>query len=62
MSPNAAKLQELVDQYKTDEEKFLAGNNSAGTRARGTLMAIKKLCDSTRKEIQESKNAEKSAD
>lgn len=47
------------EDYKTNIEKFEAGNKAAGTRARKALMEIIKLAKEGRKEIQDSKNAEK---
>lgn len=56
MSMTAMKLNELVQQFQMEDEKFEAGNNAAGTRARKCLMEIKRLCDVRRKQIQEAKN------
>ena len=56
MSMTVMKLNELVQQFQMEDEKFESGNNAAGTRARKCLMEIKRLCDARRKEIQESKN------
>lgn len=50
-------INELVELYNKENEKFEAGNNAAGTRARKALMEIKKFSDVRRKEIQESKNS-----
>lgn len=57
MSSTGQKIAELVAQFQMEDEKFEAGNASAGTRARKALMEIKKACDARRKEIQEKKNA-----
>ncbi len=57
MSKAAAQLAQLLETFQAEDAKFEAGNASAGTRARGALMEIKKLCDARRKEIQEKKNA-----
>ena len=57
MSKTSAKIAELVETFQAEDAKFEAGNASAGTRARGALMEIKKLADARRKEIQEKKNA-----
>ena len=57
MSKAAAQLAQLVETFQTEDTKFESGNASAGTRARKALMDIKKLCDTRRKEIQESKNS-----
>ncbi len=58
MSATCSKIMELVQQFQQEDQKFESGNNAAGTRARKALMDIKKLCDTRRKEIQESKNSE----
>ena len=57
MSATAEKIQAAVDLYIVENEKFMGGNKSAGTRARKALMDLKKLADLGRKEIQENKNA-----
>ena len=57
MSKISAQIHELVETFKSEDEKFQSGNASAGTRARKALMDIKKACDARRKEIQEKKNA-----
>ena len=46
----------LFELYNKENEKFIQGNKSAGTRARKALAEISKLCKDRRKEIQESKN------
>ena len=40
-----------------DSEKFVEGNNSAGTRVRKYMQNIKKLAQEVRVEIQEQKHA-----
>mgnify|MGYP003134232296 CR=1 FL=1 len=40
----------------TDAEKFVEGNNSAGTRVRKSMQTIKKLAQEVRLEIQKQKN------
>lgn len=50
------KLLEQVEILKTEYNKFTQGNKSAGTRARKTLMEIKKLAQELRVEIQKKKN------
>ena len=57
MSKTSAQIVELIETFQAEDAKFESGNASAGTRARGALMEIKKLCDARRKEIQEKKNA-----
>ena len=39
-----------------DSEKFVEGNNSAGTRVRKCMQNIKNLAQAVRKEVQEKKN------
>ena len=39
-----------------DSEKFVEGNNSAGTRVRKYMQNIKNLAQAVRKEVQEQKN------
>ena len=40
-----------------DSEKFVEGNNSAGTRVRKYMQNIKNLAQAVRKEVQEQKNS-----
>mgnify|MGYP003144632072 CR=1 FL=1 len=40
----------------SDSEKFVEGNNSAGTRVRKTMQNIKNLSQEVRKEVQNQKN------
>lgn len=58
MSATARKIQETVEEYVQENEKFEAGNKSAGTRARKALMELKKLAGEARNEIQAKKNEE----
>ena len=39
-----------------DTEKFVEGNNSAGTRVRKYMQSIKSLAQEVRKEVQNQKN------
>jgi len=41
----------------SDSEKFIEGNNSAGTRVRKCMQNIKNLAQDVRKEIQNQKNS-----
>ena len=59
MSKTSAKIAELIETFQAEDAKFEGGNASAGTRARGALMEIKKACDTRRKEIQTKKNSGK---
>ena len=58
---NVIKLfQEMGKEFERcmpDTEKFIEGNNSAGTRVRKSMQAIKNLAQEVRVEIQEQKNA-----
>jgi hypothetical protein len=54
-------LLNAVEAWKVNDEKFTAGNNSAGTRARKALQEIAKLVKARRAEITEEKNARKEA-
>lgn len=54
----ADKIASLTETLAADEEKFLNGNQSAGTRVRKTLQQIKKVCQEGRKEVQAAKNAD----
>lgn len=57
---NYNKIVELVENSKEEAEKFFEkGNNSAGTRLRGTFMEIIKLCKETRKDVSDIKNQRK---
>ena len=56
-------LEELIDLMQDEMhdahqevEKFMAGNKSAGTRARKSMQAIKEAAQNVRKHIQEIKN------
>ena len=40
-----------------DSEKFVEGNNSAGTRVRKYMQSIKKLAQEVRVEVQDQKHA-----
>ena len=57
MSQTGDQIVQLIEQFRMEDEKFEAGNNAAGTRARKALMDIKRACDTRRKEIQAKKNA-----
>lgn len=55
------ELLNAVEAWKVEDEKFTAGNNAAGTRARKALQEIAKLVKTRRGEITEEKNARKEA-
>jgi hypothetical protein len=50
-----------IESWKVEDEKFTAGNNAAGTRARKALQEVAKLVKTRRGEITEEKNARKEA-
>ena len=51
-------LQDIINDCQTDVTKFVEGNNSAGTRVRKAMQAVKQLAQYIRKEVQEQKNAQ----
>jgi len=55
------ELLNAVEVWKVEDEKFTAGNNAAGTRARKALQEVAKLVKSRRTEITEEKNSRKEA-
>lgn len=59
MNETSQELLNAVEAWKAEDEKFAAGNNSAGTRARKALQEIAKLVKVRRSEITEEKNARK---
>ena len=50
------KLQDTINDCQSDVTKFIEGNNSAGTRVRKAMQAIKSLAQEVRVEIQDQKN------
>lgn len=58
MSDLSKRLNEQVEVFNTEYEKFDSkGNSSAGTRARKALQEIRTLAFEIRKQISERKNA-----
>lgn len=55
MSDTIQQLVDAFEQWKVDDEKFVAGNASAGTRARKALLEFSKLAKTRRAEISEEK-------
>ena len=49
-------LQDVINDCQTDVTKFIDGNNSAGTRVRKAMQAVKSLAQDIRVEVQEQKN------
>ena len=60
MENNVIKLMQQLEREfivaAQDTEKFVEGNNSAGTRVRKYMQSIKNLAQAVRKEVQEQKN------
>ena len=60
MENNVIKLMQQMEREfiaaAQDTEKFVEGNNSAGTRVRKCMQSIKNLAQEVRKEVQEQKN------
>jgi hypothetical protein len=52
------ELQDAVNDCQTDVTKFIEGNNSAGTRVRKAMQAVKSLAQEVRIEVQDQKNAQ----
>ena len=50
------ELQDSVNDCQTDVTKFVEGNNSAGTRVRKAMQAVKALAQEVRIEVQDQKN------
>ena len=51
-------LQDVINDCQTDINKFVEGNNSAGTRVRKAMQVVKQLAQDVRIEVQEQKNAQ----
>ena len=51
-------LQDKVNDCQTDIRKFVDGNNSAGTRVRKAMQAVKALAQEVRVEVQHQKNSQ----
>ena len=50
------ELQNVINDCQTDVTKFVEGNNSAGTRVRKAMQAVKSLAQEVRVEVQDQKN------
>jgi len=55
-------LEQEIENFKREYEKFERGNKSAGTRARKVLQSIKKTCQEIRVSIQGAKKEEEKDD
>ena len=49
-------LQDAINDCQGDVTKFVDGNNSAGTRIRKAMQAVKSLAQEVRLEVQDQKN------
>jgi hypothetical protein len=58
---SAQAIKEAVEAWIKEDDKFTAGNNAAGTRARKALGEIGKAVKARRNEITAEKNARKEA-
>jgi hypothetical protein len=54
-------IKDAVDAWIKEDDKFTAGNNAAGTRARKALAELAKAVKARRNEITAEKNARKEA-
>ena len=52
------QLQDAINDCQSDVTKFVEGNNSAGTRVRKAMQAVKSLAQEIRLEVQDQKNAQ----
>ena len=50
------QLQDVINDCQGDITKFVEGNNSAGTRVRKAMQAVKSLAQDVRTEVQDQKN------
>ena len=51
------QMGENLNNVEVDAEKFVEGNNSAGTRVRKAMQTVKNLAQQIRVEIQNQKNS-----
>ena len=61
MSETVQQITDAVTAWQVEDEKFVAGNSAAGTRARKALQEIAKLVKTRRNEITAEKTARKEA-
>ena len=59
MSETVQQLVDAVAAWQVEDEKFVAGNSAAGTRARKALQEISRLVKVRRNEITTEKTARK---
>ena len=58
LSTTFDELQNAINDCQTDITKFVEGNNSAGTRVRKAMQAVKSLAQNVRIEVQDQKNSQ----
>ena len=51
------ELQNAINDCQADVTKFVEGNNSAGTRVRKAMQAVKAMAQEVRIEVQDQKNS-----
>ena len=56
LSTTFDELQNAINDCQADVSKFVEGNNSAGTRVRKAMQAVKSLAQEVRIEVQDQKN------
>jgi hypothetical protein len=61
MSNTVEQLKAAMEAFLAEDNKFVAGNAAAGTRARKALQEVAKLVKTRRTEITDEKNARKEA-
>ena len=52
------ELQDAINDCQSDVTKFVEGNNSAGTRVRKAMQAVKSLAQEVRVEVQDQKKSQ----
>ena len=56
LSTTFDELQNVINDCQADVNKFVEGNNSAGTRVRKAMQSVKSLAQDIRVEVQDQKN------
>ena len=59
MADTTGQIMTAIENWRVEDEKFMKGNNAAGTRARKALAELSKLIKARRNEITEIKNSRK---